>query len=123
MASVIACLLEEALDLFAFGIVNTRNRAVEVIAEILYRMTEPVLRPIRRVLPKMGGIDLSPIVLILLLGLSLRLVLEPIGFSTAVVPWGTIAAFLALSAVAGILAAWLPARRASKLGVLEALRK
>ncbi|BBK33546.1 YggT family protein [Stella humosa] len=62
--------------LFAFGIVNTRNRAVEVIAELLYRLTEPALRPIRRILPRMGGIDLSPIVLILLLQFLRNLLVE-----------------------------------------------
>ncbi|KAA0683046.1 YggT family protein [Roseomonas genomospecies 6] len=53
--------------LVAFNVVNTRNRAVYVIGDFLYRITEPVLRPIRRVLPNMGGLDLSPLVLILLI--------------------------------------------------------
>lgn len=51
--------------LIAFNVVNTRNRVVYVIGDFLYRLTEPVLRPIRRVLPSLGGIDLSPIVVIL----------------------------------------------------------
>ena len=51
--------------LVAFNVVNTRNRAVYVIGDFLYRITEPVLRPIRRVLPNMGGLDLSPIVVLL----------------------------------------------------------
>ncbi|PWC36376.1 YggT family protein [Azospirillum sp. TSO35-2] len=53
--------------LVAFNVVNTRNRAVYVIGDFLYRVTEPVLRPIRRVLPSMGGLDLSPIVVLLLI--------------------------------------------------------
>ncbi len=53
--------------LVAFNVVNTRNRAVYVIGDFLYRLTEPVLRPIRNILPNMGGIDISPIVLILLI--------------------------------------------------------
>ena len=53
--------------LVAFNVVNTRNRAVYVIGDFLYRITEPLLRPIRRVLPNMGGLDISPIVLILLI--------------------------------------------------------
>lgn len=53
--------------LVAFNVVNTRNRAVYVIGDFLYRITEPVLRPIRRVIPNMGGIDISPIVLILII--------------------------------------------------------
>lgn len=51
--------------LVAFNIVNTRNRAVYLIGDFLYRVTEPVLRPIRRVLPNLGGLDLSPIIVLL----------------------------------------------------------
>jgi len=51
--------------LVAFNVVNTSNRAVYMIGDFLYRITEPALRPIRRVLPNMGGIDISPVVLIL----------------------------------------------------------
>lgn len=53
--------------LVAFNVVNTRNRAVYVIGDFLYRVTEPLLRPIRNLLPNMGGMDFSPIVLILLI--------------------------------------------------------
>lgn len=53
--------------LVAFNVVNTRNRAVYVIGDFLYRVTEPLLRPIRNLLPNMGGMDLSPVVLILLI--------------------------------------------------------
>lgn len=53
--------------LVAFNVLNTRNRFVYQVGDMLYRLTEPALRPIRRVLPNMGGIDLSPVVLILLL--------------------------------------------------------
>jgi YggT family protein len=53
--------------LVAFNVINTRNRVVYAIGDFLYRITEPALRPIRRVLPNFGGIDLSPVVLILLL--------------------------------------------------------
>ncbi|SMF78945.1 YggT family protein [Tistlia consotensis] len=53
--------------LVAFNIVNTSNRFVYMVGDFLYRITEPVLRPIRRILPTLGGIDLSPMVLILLL--------------------------------------------------------
>ena len=52
--------------LVAFNVVNTRNRAVYVIGDFLYRITEPLLRPIRNVLPSVNGMDLSPVVLILL---------------------------------------------------------
>ena len=53
--------------LIAFNVVNTRNQFVAVITDTLWRLTEPVLRPIRRILPNLGGLDLSPVVLILLL--------------------------------------------------------
>jgi YggT family protein len=53
--------------LVAFNVINTRNRVVYAIGDFLYRITEPLLRPIRRILPNLGGIDLSPVVLILLL--------------------------------------------------------
>ena len=48
-----------------FNVVNTSNKAIYLIGDFLYRITEPALRPIRRILPNMGGIDLSPVVLIL----------------------------------------------------------
>ena len=49
--------------LIAFNVINTRNQVVDQIWRILLALTEPVLRPIRRILPKLQGIDLSPIVL------------------------------------------------------------
>jgi len=53
--------------LVAFNVVNTRNRFVYQVGDVLYRLTEPALRPIRRVVPTIGGLDLSPVVLLLLL--------------------------------------------------------
>ncbi|MGE4482663.1 YggT family protein [Acidocella sp.] len=53
--------------LVAFGIANPRNQIVYVVGDFLNRVTEPVLRPIRRFLPYFGTIDLSPVVAILLL--------------------------------------------------------
>ncbi|MFZ1109666.1 MAG: YggT family protein [Rhodomicrobium sp.] len=51
--------------LIAFDVVNRRNRAVYTIADAMYRLTEPALRPIRRMLPDLGGVDISPVILIL----------------------------------------------------------
>jgi YggT family protein len=51
--------------LIAFNVVNTRNPLVAALADFLYRVTEPALRPIRSMLPNLGGIDISPIVLII----------------------------------------------------------
>ncbi len=53
--------------LIAFNVVNTRNALVAGIADFLYRITEPVLRPIRNLLPNLGGIDISPVILILII--------------------------------------------------------
>jgi YggT family protein len=59
--------------LVAFNVINTRNSFVHQIGNFLHRATEPVLQPIRNFLPSLGGIDLSPLVLILLLVFVRRL--------------------------------------------------
>ncbi|MHC5307688.1 YggT family protein [Bartonella sp. LJL80] len=53
--------------LYAFNIVNPRNPLVAGIGNFLYRATEPVLAPIRRILPNLGAIDISPIVVFLII--------------------------------------------------------
>jgi YggT family protein len=53
--------------LVAFSVVNTRNPVVTTIGEFLHRITEPLLRPIRSLLPSLGGIDVSPVILILII--------------------------------------------------------
>jgi len=53
--------------LIAFNVLNTRNQVVSMVGEFLYRITEPVLRPIRSILPNLGGIDVSPVILILII--------------------------------------------------------
>ncbi|MET0170734.1 MAG: YggT family protein [Aliihoeflea sp.] len=53
--------------LYAFNVVNPRNQFVGTIGNFLYRVTEPALRPIRRILPDLGGIDISPIILLLII--------------------------------------------------------
>lgn len=60
--------------LIAFSVINTQNRFVYMLGDALYRATEPALRPIRRFLPSLGGIDLSPVALLLLLFFVQRLV-------------------------------------------------
>lgn len=50
--------------LVAFGVVNTQNRFVYMLADGLHRLTEPALRPIRQIVPDLGGIDISPVLLI-----------------------------------------------------------
>ena len=54
--------------LVQFNVINTSNRLVYQIGDFLYRITDPVLRPIRQVVPSIGGIDLSPLIVILILG-------------------------------------------------------
>jgi YggT family protein len=61
--------------LIAFNVVNVRNPVVGMIGDFLYRATEPALRPIRNVMPSLGGLDISPIILILLI-IFLRLCIE-----------------------------------------------
>ena len=53
--------------LIAFNVVNTRNQFVGMLWDFLYRITEPALGPIRRLMPNLGGIDISPVILILLI--------------------------------------------------------
>jgi len=51
--------------LVAFGVVNTHNQFIHWVVDFLYRVTEPALRPIRRILPNLGGVDISPVILLL----------------------------------------------------------
>ncbi len=53
--------------LYAFNVVNSRNQFVGSVGNMLYRLTEPALRPIRRFMPDLGGSDISPIILLLIL--------------------------------------------------------
>ena len=62
--------------LVKFGVVNAYNRVVYVVMDFLSKITEPLLRPIRNVMPNLGGIDLSPVVLVLALQFGLRLLHE-----------------------------------------------
>ncbi len=62
--------------LTAFNVINTQNKFVFQIYDFLYRITEPALRPIRRFIPNFGGIDISPVVLILLLVFVRNLIRE-----------------------------------------------
>ena len=51
--------------LYAFNIVNSSNQVIATIGQVLYNLTEPALRRIRPFMPNLGGIDLSPIALLL----------------------------------------------------------
>ncbi len=65
--------------LLAFNVINDRNSIVATIGDFLHRATEPALRPIRRFMPNLGGIDLSPIALIIGLMFARMLVFEVFG--------------------------------------------
>jgi YggT family protein len=68
--------------LVAFNVVNTGNRFVFMVGDFLYRITEPALRPIRRIVPNFGGVDITPIALILGLWF-VQMVLGEVLFSLA----------------------------------------
>jgi YggT family protein len=53
--------------LIAFHLVNTYNPAIHFVANFLFRATEPALRPIRRFVPHLGGLDISPVILLVIL--------------------------------------------------------
>ena len=81
MLNPIAALLIQVLDIYkwiviaavivswltALNVINERNNFVRTLLTILYRLTEPVFRPIRRIMPEIGGLDLSPIIVLLLI--------------------------------------------------------
>ena len=81
MITILYQIVEELLSLYrwvvilavifsllsSFGVLDTRNRVVWTIGDVLYRLTEPLLRPIRKFIPNFGNIDISPIVLLVLI--------------------------------------------------------
>jgi YggT family protein len=62
--------------LISFNVINTYNRFVATISDVLYRLTEPVLRPIRQYVPSIGGIDISPVIALLAVWFLQMLVME-----------------------------------------------
>lgn len=60
--------------LISFNIINTRNEFVNTVWRVLNSLTEPLLRPIRRFMPKFSQIDLSPIVLFILIYVARRVI-------------------------------------------------
>lgn len=53
--------------LFAFDVLNRRNRGIAQIADLLERIAYPILEPFRRIIPNLGGIDISPVIAIILI--------------------------------------------------------
>ena len=74
--------------LIAFNVVNTRNQFVSAVAEFLYRITEPLLGPIRHVMPNLGGLDISPIILILIICFIQRVIVSITSILTSSDPGG-----------------------------------
>jgi len=62
--------------LVAFNVINTGNRFVYMVGETLHKLTEPALRPIRQFMPNLGGIDISPVILLLLIFFARNLLRE-----------------------------------------------
>ena len=60
--------------LIAFNVINTRNQFVAMVADVLYRLTEPVFRPIRQLMPNLGGIDFSPLIVLLIIYIIERII-------------------------------------------------
>jgi YggT family protein len=60
--------------LIAFDVVNMRNQFVAAVSNILFQLTEPLLGPIRRYMPNLGAIDISPIILLLIIFLLQRII-------------------------------------------------
>jgi len=60
--------------LIAFNVINTRNQFVAMVADVLYRLTEPVFRPIRQLMPNLGGIDFSPLIVLLIIYIIQRII-------------------------------------------------
>tara|TARA_B100001741_G_scaffold27015_1_gene19475 strand:- start:376 stop:669 length:294 start_codon:yes stop_codon:yes gene_type:complete len=70
--------------LIAFNVLNTQNRFVYSILELTYRLTDPILNYIRRFLPNLGSLDISPVILLLLIWfieMCMKLYLAPIIFN------------------------------------------
>jgi YggT family protein len=81
MLNPIAALLIEVLEIYkwvviaavivswltAFNVINSHNNFVRTVLRILYALTEPVFRPIRRIIPPIGGLDLSPIIVFVII--------------------------------------------------------
>lgn len=72
-----ALIIYIVIDLLAkFSVINPYNRVVQVVMTFLSRLFEPMLQPIRNIMPNLGGIDISPIILVLGLQFAVRLLIE-----------------------------------------------
>ena len=53
--------------LISFNIINTNNRIISIVMDFLFKLIEPLLRVIRNVIPNLGAIDISPVILIIII--------------------------------------------------------
>jgi YggT family protein len=63
--------------LIAFDVINTRNRFVYNLSRFLDAVTRPVLRPVQRIIPALGGVDISPIIVIIVIQGALIYLIPP----------------------------------------------
>ena len=68
--------------LLAFNVINYRNDIVRSVWNTANALTEPVLRPIRRIMPAMGGLDISPIIVLLILSFLRTWLVDQIRYGT-----------------------------------------
>jgi YggT family protein len=61
--------------LIAFDVINMRNRAINQIVHFLDQITRPILRPLRRIIPPLGGIDITPLIVIIVLSAADQILL------------------------------------------------
>lgn len=66
--------------LIGFNVLDTRNRLVWTLADFFHRVTEPVMRPVRQRLPNLGGIDISPLIVLLVIQALMLLVAAVQGY-------------------------------------------
>ena len=64
--------------LVAFGVINMRNHLANQVVRMLESATRPILRPVRRIIPPLGGLDISPMIVIVVLGAAERALLPPL---------------------------------------------
>lgn len=74
LTAVIWIVIADAIAswLIAFDVINVRNRAINQIVRFLDAITRPILKPLRRVIPTLGGIDISPVIVIIVIGAAQR---------------------------------------------------
>ena len=69
--------------LIAFNIINTWNDTVRAVWNALQKMTDPLYRPIRRIMPDFGGLDLSPLVVLLIIYILMTIILPQLYLTLA----------------------------------------